>query len=156
MLTNGKKLAAIGVAGGALTLGAVALGGAVFAQTGGGGTGATPALNARQQARQASQTQFYNDLAKQLNIDSNTLTTAVLNTDKQEIQNAVTSGKITQAQADQLIQKLTNAGVPPFGGGFADGMGIPGGLPSSLRQSIMQATQTAISNALGGETQAQI
>lgn len=52
---------------------------------------------------------------------------------KTKIQAEVTSGKLTQAQADQMLERLTSPNKHGFGRGMGlekEGMGIPGGIGS--------------------------
>jgi hypothetical protein len=81
-----------------------------------------------QQQRDQMQQAYIDDLAKNLNLDSATVKAAIEQTQKDmqaarvtEIQQAVTDGKLTQDQADQMIQRIQNG---PQGGG--PGMGGPG------------------------------
>jgi integrin beta 8 len=86
-----------------------------------------------QQQREAMQQQFIDALAKNLNLDPATVKTALDQTQKDmqaariaEIQQAVQDGKLTQDQANQIIQRIQNGpqgGGPGFGG---PGMGGPG------------------------------
>jgi len=92
-----------------------------------------------QQQRDAMQQQFVDALAKNLNLDSATVKAALEQTQKDmqaaritEIQQAVQDGKLTQDQANQIIQRIQNGpqgGGPGFGGpGMGGpGMGGPGG-----------------------------
>ena len=92
-----------------------------------------------QQQREQMQQQYIDALAKNLNLDSSTVKAALEQTQKDmqaarvsEIQQAVQDGKLTQDQADQMIQRIQNGpqgGGPGFGGpGMGGpGMGGPGG-----------------------------
>ena len=92
-----------------------------------------------QQQREQMQQQFVDALAKNLNLDSATVKAALEQTQKDmqaarisEIQQAVQDGKLTQDQANQIIQRIQSGpqgGGPGFGGpGMGGpGMGGPGG-----------------------------
>jgi anti-sigma28 factor (negative regulator of flagellin synthesis) len=92
-----------------------------------------------EQRRAQAEQQYIDLLAKNLNMDSSTIRTALEQTRQDlrtariaEIKQAVTDGKLTQEQADQMIQRLQQAPFPlmgPMGGpGFGRGMGGPGGM----------------------------
>ena len=101
----------------------------------GDGQGQRPQLTDEQrqqfEQRRAEAEQRYVDLlAKNLNLDSATVKAALEQTQKDlqaaritEIQQAVTDGKLTQEQADQMIQRIQSGGP----GGGPGGMGGPGG-----------------------------
>jgi hypothetical protein len=92
-----------------------------------------------EQRHQEMEQQFIDALAKNLNMDASTVKAALEQTHKdmqaariEEIKQAVTDGKLTQEQADQIIQRMQQGprggsmmgpGGPGFGG---PGMG-PGG-----------------------------
>jgi hypothetical protein len=91
-----------------------------------------------QQQREQMQQQFIDALAKNLNMDPATVKAALEQTQQDmqaarvtEIQQAVQDGKLTQDQADQMIQRIQNGpqGGPGFGGPGMGGprMGGPGG-----------------------------
>jgi Spy/CpxP family protein refolding chaperone len=83
-----------------------------------------------EQQREAAQQRYIDALAKNLGLDSSTVKAALEQTQKDmqaarisEIQQAVADGKLTQEQADAMIQRIQQGG--PGGPGF--GMGGPGG-----------------------------
>ena len=90
-----------------------------------------------QQQREAAEQKYIDTLAKNLGLDSSTVKAALEQTQKDmqaqrisEIQQAVTDGKLTQEQADQMIQRMQQGGAGPMMGGpgmGAPGMGGPGG-----------------------------
>lgn len=94
-----------------------------------------------QEQIQQMQQQFIDALAKNLNLDSATVKAALDQTQKDmqaarvsEIQQAVQDGKLTQEQADQIVQRIQNGpqggpgfGVPGFGGPGRGGPGGPNG-----------------------------
>lgn len=80
----------------------------------GGGSSPGPGASATQSAS-ATQTQFVQDLASQLGIPVATLTDAIRAADTSQLQQLVTSGKITQAQADAITSKIQSADSPPLG-----------------------------------------
>jgi len=153
MVPKQHKLALLGAVGGIMTLGAAVLGGRAMAQT--PAVVATPSgtPSAAQQQHQAQQDQFLNDLAKNLGVDRTKLDTALKTAETQEIDTAVQSGKLTQAEATQRKQDVANGRVPlGFGGLFGDHGGPGGGIPANVGQAI----QDAVSKALGGETRDQV
>jgi hypothetical protein len=102
-----------------LVIGLAALGVAAFA---GGAYAATQ--NSGPSTRQA----FLNDVAKRLHVTPQQLNSALSGAAVDQLQAAVTAGQITQAQANELEQRLKNSGTAPllplapgFGGprGFA-------------------------------------
>jgi polyhydroxyalkanoate synthesis regulator phasin len=104
VIPSAGRLAAIAVGAAALA-GAISFG-VVMAQ-GSGGSGSSD----HQAARQA----YIDQLAQQLGIDSSKLTDAVRATDLAQIQQYLKDGKITQAEADALTQRINAAATPPFG-----------------------------------------
>ena len=151
----------LGVAGGAIAVAAVSAGGVYFAETGthttsaqtpSGQATATATPNARQAQAQAQIQNFLDDLAKNLNIDTTTLTNALKQTAKDQVAAAVQSGKLTQDEANQIDQMI-DSGQFPKGFGF----GIPGINGRGFAGQIA-GLQTAIDNAFQqtvGETQQQ-
>ncbi len=99
-----------------------------------------PTEEQRQQAeqrRQEAEQRYVSLLAKHLSLDESTVKSALEQTQKDlqaaritEIQQAVSEGKLTQEQADEIIQRI-QSGPPgpmmgPMGPGFGPGFG-PGG-----------------------------
>jgi len=90
-----------------------------------------------EQQREAAQQRYIDALAKNLGLDSSTVKAALEQTQKDmqaqrvtEIQQAVADGKLTQEQADQMIQRMQQGGPGPMMGGpgmGGPGMGGPGG-----------------------------
>ncbi len=68
---------------------------------------------------------FLQALASRLGTTTDKLQQAMTDARKDAINNAVTQGLITQAQANQMLQRLQNApaGKAPFGFGFPGGLG---------------------------------
>jgi anti-sigma28 factor (negative regulator of flagellin synthesis) len=105
---------------------------------GGDGDGQRPQLTDEQrqqfeQRRQEAEQHYVDLLAKNLNLDSATVQAALEQTQNDlqaervnDIKQAVTDGKISQDQADQMIQRIQQGGGPGFGG---PGFGGPGGGP---------------------------
>jgi anti-sigma28 factor (negative regulator of flagellin synthesis) len=111
------------------------------------GPGERPQLTEEQrqqmeQRRQQAQQRYIDALARNLNLDPNTVKAALEQTHKDmqaariaEIRQAVTDGRLTQEQADQIIQRIEQGppgpmmgpgpGFGPGGPGF--GPGGPGG-----------------------------
>jgi len=104
---------------------------------------------------------FLNQLAQNLNIDRSTLNNALKTTADQQIDNAVSAGRLSQDQANQIKQRIDN-GQLPFGvGGFGafggpgrfgrHGRGGPGG-NAGLPQAAVACASTArnaVPSALG-------
>lgn len=127
---------------GKLVIGLVALAVAAFA---GGAYAATQ--NSGQDNRQA----FLNDVAKRLHVTPQQLSSALNGAFLDQLQEAVKSGRLTQAQADALQQRLKQNGAAPavpfglfgfgprgvpgpriFGFGFGPGLAAgPGGLSAA-------------------------
>jgi hypothetical protein len=106
---------------GKLVIGLVALAVAAFA---GGAYAATQ--NSGPNTRQA----FLNDVAKRLHVTPQQLSAALNGAELDQLQAEVKSGRLTQAQADGLEQRLKqggNAPVVPFGFFGPGGPGGPGG-----------------------------
>ncbi len=98
------------------------------------GGGAYAASQSNTNPRQA----FLNDVAKRLNVTPRDLTTALQGAMFDRLAAAVAAGELTQAQADQIKQRLQQTGAVPLGGRFfgpgrlergrSFGPGGPGGL----------------------------
>lgn len=75
-----------------------------------------------------SQQAFLNDVAKRLNVTPQKLTTALQGALDDQLNAAVKAGKLTQAQANALEQRVRQRGSIPFGFGLPGrGFGGPGG-----------------------------
>jgi len=86
--------------------------------------GALPATQESSNPRQA----FLNDVAKRLHVTPQQLTDAMSGASVDQLNAAVAAGKLTQAQANALKQRLTQEGGGPFllpgGPGFRGGPGM--------------------------------
>lgn len=159
MHRNRYLIMILGTAVSILVLGAAILGSRVRAQTPVPGASPTPSAaqnqrrQQRQQQMQADATQFLNALATNLGISPSALTTAVQNTENQQIAAAVSSGQLTQAEATQLQQRLANGGGT---GLFASVQGMIKRESNSIPSNARQAMQSAFSQALGGMAPAQL
>ncbi len=91
-----------------LTIGIAALAATAFAG------GAYAATQDSTNPRQA----FLNDVAQRLHVTPAQLSAALNGAWMDQLQAAVKAGKLTQAQADALKQRLAQGHVPPFGLGF--------------------------------------
>ena len=84
---------------------------------------------------------FLQALASRLGTTTDKLTQAMTDARKDAINNAVTQGLITQAQANQMLQRLQNApaGKAPFGFGFpgAPGKGPRPGFAMGAARGLM-------------------
>jgi hypothetical protein len=156
--TRGKILAAFG---GAALLGALAVGGVVWAQT--PGSGASPQQAAPQQTQpgqrgaqaKARRDEVLNRLAQNLGIDRAKLDAALQQTGNQEIDAAVQSGKVTQDQANRAKQAIAS-GNAPFGISGFGGRMSGGGFGGGALMGCMQNVQAAISQALPNVSAADI
>jgi len=102
-----KRKLAIGVA----AVAAVAFGGGAYAAT---------------QSSPPSRQAFLNDVAKRLNVSPQQLEDALKGAFDDQLQAAVTAGKLTQAQANAIKQRVQKLGFAPFGLGGIAGLGHPG------------------------------
>jgi hypothetical protein len=106
----------------------------------GDGQGQRPRLTDEQrqemeQRRQEAEQKYIDALAKNLGLDPSVVKAALEQTQQDmqadrinEIKQAVTDGKLTQDQADQMIQRLQQGGGPMMGPGFG-GPGFGGPRP---------------------------
>lgn len=154
-----RRNAILGVVGGVAAIGAVSAGGVLLAKSsthvtsaqtpGTTPAAATPAAGANPNgaARQAEVQSFLNDLAKNLNVDPATLTNALKQTAKDQVAQAVQSGKLTQSEADQINQTIDSGQFPKgFGIGF-DHAGGHDGLQQVV--GLQQALQDAFTKTVG-------
>jgi AraC-like DNA-binding protein len=95
---------------GATVTAAVAFGGGAYAATQSGGT-----------SRQA----FLNDVAKRLGVSPQQLTDALKGAFDDQLAAAVAAGKLTQAQANAIKQRIQQTGAAPFGFGGMRHFGAP-------------------------------
>src|SRR6266540_4270136 len=128
MRTRFRKFLTGGLAAAALT---AAVGGAALAQTAPStpsAPGGTPPAGVQQRAEE-----FLNALASKLGKTPAEVRTAVTAAQKERVAADVGAGRLTQAQADQINQRIDQAGGlglfgPGFGGpGHKGGPGGPGG-----------------------------
>jgi Protein of unknown function (DUF2680) len=151
------------------------------AQTGGGSTAAsqpqsatTAGQNAANQANPTPGTStskpmtdtntYYNiylqNLANDLGVSKDKLTGSMVQAEKDTIAQAVKDGKLTQAQADSINQRIDamakngqygfgGLGGPGFGFGPRGGMRMPGGPGMGVLGGVMQQVVTALANKLG-------
>ena len=146
-----------------LVLSGVAIGGVVLAQTNSptpspaipstappssGGqqaqppTGGATQRNPKATTRQGVVDDFLNQLAQNLGVSRSTLDTALKTTADQQVDKAVTSGTLTQAQATAIKQRIANGQFPlgfaGFGGFGRGGHGMVGA-GVDLRQALATA-----------------
>jgi AraC-like DNA-binding protein len=69
---------------------------------------------------------FLNDVAKRLNVSPQQLTDALRGAFDDQLQAAVAAGKLTQAQANAIKQRIQQKGGAPFGFGPLKRFGAPG------------------------------
>src|SRR5579871_5494298 len=88
--------------------------------------GAGGAVAATQSSGTPSGQAFINDLAGRLNVSPSTLTTAMKAALDDQIDAAVTAGRLTQAQGDALKQRVADSsdGLPFLGRGAGIGKGL--------------------------------
>jgi AraC-like DNA-binding protein len=115
---------------GKLVIGLAALAVAAFAGV---------AYAATQSSGPTTRQAFLNDVAKRLNVTPQQLTAALQGATQDQLQAEVQAGRLTQAQANALEQRLKkngNAPLVPFGffgpggAGGPGGPGVPGGVPA--------------------------
>lgn len=152
MFHGTKRWAVFGAVAGAIALGAAAIGGIALAQTGGSGNSPsaqaspTPGAGAQRRAQMSQRVDdFLNDLATNLHIDRATLDAALKTTANQEIDKAVQSGQLTQAEGDQAKQAIANGQFPIGFGGFerAGARGVMTavqGCQTQLQQAVQSVT----------------
>ncbi len=88
------------------------------------------AYAATQSSTPTTRQAFLNDVAKRLHVTPQQLTAALNGATLDQVQAAVKAGKLTQAQANQLKQRLQQkgaAGPIPFGLGLGPRFALPGG-----------------------------
>lgn len=104
----------------------VAIGAAALVAVSGGGI-AVAANATKSESAAQRQKAFVDDAAKRLNVTPDQLTSALKGAFGDQLDQAVTDGKLTQKQADALKQRIAKGGLP-LGGGFGGrGHGGPGG-----------------------------
>ncbi|HEY7295088.1 MAG TPA: hypothetical protein VH916_08595 [Dehalococcoidia bacterium] len=145
MFHGSKRWAVFGAVAGVVALGAAVIGGVALAQSGGSGGSAqaSPTPGARNGQMSQRVDQFLNDLAANLHIDRSTLDNALKTTANQEIDKAVQSGQLTQAEGNQAKQAIANGQFPIGLGGFgrAGAMGTMTALQGCQTQ-VQQAVQS--------------
>ncbi len=98
---------------------------------------------------------YVNDLAKHLNVTPSTLTAAIKAADYDRIDAAVSAGRLTQAQANALKQRIQQStGVPFFGHRF--GRGRFGARSAATAQYLGISEATLRSDLQSGRSLAQI
>jgi hypothetical protein len=118
----------------------------------GGGAGA---LAATQTSGGSGAQAYVNDVARHLNIAPSALTAAIKAADVDRINAAVVAGRLTQAQATALKQRIQQTnGVPFFGRRF--GRGGFGGRSAVAAQYLGISRATLRSELQSGKTLAQI
>ena len=118
----------------------LAIGAVVVAAAAGGGAAVAATTNG------SSPNDFLDSVAKHLGISRQKLDDATKAAALDQVDAQLKAGRITQAQADQLKQRIQNGDIPPlaFGrGGFGAGVpGVPGG-PGVLKAGIGDALSAA-------------
>jgi len=101
-----------------------------LAVAGGGGAYAATQFGSPQQENQA----VLNDAAKQLGVEPSALSAALKKAAENRVDEAVVAGRLTQAQGDELKQRIESGDVPLFGGpgfGFHERGALFGGLDAA-------------------------
>jgi hypothetical protein len=101
-----------------------------LAVAGGGAAYAATQLGSPQQENQA----VLNDAARQLGVEPSALSAALKKALENRVDEAVAAGRLTQAQGDELKQRIETGDVPLFGGpgfGFHDRGALFGGLDAA-------------------------
>ena len=131
--------------------------GTAFAQAAPTPTPTAPATSTGKQGAWSDMaTAFWNALASKLGIGVDTAKSAVADARKAAIEQAVTDGKLTRAQADKMEQRLTSntpQGSGPFFGGMRGGMfkgGTGRGIGFGLQGGLSGGANTleAVANVL--------
>lgn len=102
---------------------------AALAATAFGGGAYAAAQDSGTNSRQA----FLNDVAKRLKVTPTELTAALQGAFADQLDAAVAAGKLTQAQADQIKQRVRQHGGGPLGGHFFAPGGFGGGRSFGLK-----------------------
>ena len=111
-----------------------------LAVVGGGGAYAATQLGSPQQENQA----VLNDAASQLGVEPSALSAALKKALENRVDDAVSAGRLTKAQGDELKQRIESGEVPLFGGpgfGFHHEGRMFGGLDSAA--TYLGITQAA-------------
>jgi hypothetical protein len=122
--------------------------------------GAAGAVAATQSSTGSGSQAYINDLANRLNVTPSALTAAIKAADSDQIDAAVAAGRLTQADATALKQRIQQStGVPNFGrrfGGGGFGRGGFGGSNAAAAQYLGLTETTLRSDLRSGESLAQI
>ncbi len=110
------------------------------------GTASTkPTASARAAQAQAGQQAFLAHLASRLGVSTDTVTNAMKGAAKDMVADEVKSGKLTQAQADQIDQKIDIGKFPLGVGHFAPPPGATGPRGAGFAPGqVLQAAATAL------------
>jgi hypothetical protein len=84
--------------------------------------------------------EFTDTLASELSLSGDTVRAAIKSVAKDEVQAAVQAGRLTQAQADQILSRINSADcLPPFGPRGAGGPGC--GPPPAVQNNTQSGAQ---------------
>lgn len=103
--------------------------------------GAGGAVAATQGSSDGLRQAYLNDLANRLGVSSSTLTTAMKAALDDQINAAVTAGRLTQTQANALEQRIAQSGGAPFLGRSLGRRGLGVGIGSGLQTGNTAAAQ---------------
>jgi AraC-like DNA-binding protein len=129
-----------------LAVGATATAAAAFA---GGAYAATQSGTSSRQA-------LLNDIAKRLNVSPRQLKSAMEGAFDDQLQAAVSAGKITHAQANAIKQRAQQQGVPQFGLGGLHRFGGPGLFGNPARQPLRAGGRLSAAAKYLGLTETQL
>ncbi len=112
-----------------------------------GGAGGAVAVAATQGSAGSGRQAYIDDVAKHLNVSPSALTAALKAARNDQIEAAVTAGRITQSQADALKKRARQGGGVPFfghrfGGGGLGGHGVEAqylGISAATLRSELQS-----------------
>jgi hypothetical protein len=86
--------------------------------------GAAVAVAGTRSSSGSGEQAYLNDLAGRLGVSTTALSGAIKAADSDQLNAAVAAGRLTQAQADKLEQRIAqSAGAPPVGGALRHGFG---------------------------------
>jgi hypothetical protein len=139
----------------AVGLAVAVAGGVVLAQTpspGGSGRNVQGPASGPGAGFRAGFDSFLNGLAQNLGVSRPALDGALKTTAKQQVDQAVAAGRLTQDQADKIKQRI-DSGQGPFGfglGGFDRGArrGGPGGGPGATDVGVGSACRSSVEDAV--------
>lgn len=107
-------------------------------------------------AKQAVTDAFLKDVADRLGVDVSKLTAALKGAAADQVNQAVKDGKLTQAQADAIIQRINSGDLGHMGAGFGFGMGFGPGFGGHMGFGVGGVDMMATAATYLGITEAQL